>query len=245
MKALTLLLLTTAYAARILGASECVLPRETVAPLEAELRYQNGLHKNRRVVKRFSVALIDGTTVFRSEYIEPSVDSSQRLIYVLSKSHRLDRTSCPADSTWLDCVKQWLRDPTARPPYTAEAPKQPTCQLNLVVPPWTPSPNNEQKHRVVTELLKELHADQAPRPKAVYARDFNLKDPEIDFYVVDADGAEEFHGCSFDITRLPYCWQHGYGQTPVDWLKRNVLARPYRLYPAPIGPVQGALDASR
>lgn len=110
-------------------------------------------------------------------------------------------------------------------------------QLTLVVPAWAPSPNNEQKQRLAAELLKELHAEQAPRPKVVYARDFNLSDPEIDFYVVDADGTEEFRGCTFDLTRLPRCWWHGYGQTPVDWLRRNVLARPYRLYPPPMGRV--------
>jgi hypothetical protein len=226
------------------GASECPPTREEMAPLKAELRYQNGLHQNRPSVKQFMVTWIGDTTIFRSESIEPQTNPSDRLIYVVSKSRILDATSCPADATWLNCVAQWLKNPNAGPPYNAEVREGPICKVNLAVPKWIPSPNSELKRRIVAELLTELHSGQPPLPRAVYARDFNLDDPEINFYILDYNGAVELRGCSFGLARVPHCGMHGYGQTPSDWLRRSVLAHPYRLYPPPIGPVP-AEDVAR
>ena len=93
-------------------------------------------------------------------------------------------------------------------------------------------------------FYEPLHAVKEPEellgfgytdPKEIYARDFNLDDPEIDFYIVDSDEMPEFQGCDFSLVESPHCGWHLYGQAPLDALKREIMSHPYRLYPPPLG----------
>jgi len=176
------------------------------------------------------------TTFLREEEARPNYGSAQRQVYVVSNTGTPERITCPSDASWLNCAGAWLKDRHAHtPPYLAEAPSGPICRFTLQAPSWSPSPDNDQKRRVANELLKELGAREYARE--VYARDFNMDDPEIDFYIIDLNGNAEFQGCFFDKTRSPHCRMHGYGQSPIDALRRNVMSLPYRLYPPPMGRV--------
>jgi hypothetical protein len=72
-------------------------------------------------------------------------------------------------------------------------------------------------------------------PKAIYIRDFNLDDPEIEAHIVDDRDPPYFLGCWFDVARSPHCAWHMFGQSPPESLKRQIMERPYRLYPPLIG----------
>ena len=71
--------------------------------------------------------------------------------------------------------------------------------------------------------------------KAIYMRDFNLNDPNIDIYLLSDKGEAEFQGCDFDPSKKPVCGWHMYGMAPRESLLQNVMDVPYRLFPPPIG----------
>jgi hypothetical protein len=121
------------------------------------------------------------------------------------------------------------------PRYTSPAPKAPTCELTLEVPAWKPSPEDDSKTKLASEILREIQGFGASEAKSIYIRDFNADDPEIEAYITNPDGQAEFLGCSFDAAKSPHCEWHGFGQAPLESLKREIMVRPYRLYPSPIG----------
>ena len=68
-------------------------------------------------------------------------------------------------------------------------------------------------------------------PREVYVRDFNLSGPELDFYVIDQTGNGSVQGCSFDAKLRPHCAWHLYGMSPRGDIRREIMARPYKLFP--------------
>jgi hypothetical protein len=106
----------------------------------------------------------------------------------------------------------------------------------MEVRPWKPSPDGRGKRILAAQILRELQEFGYSDVKAVFTRDFNIEDPEIDFYIVGPRNEADFLGCSFDRNRSPYCQWHLYGQAPTQALKRRVMAMPYRLSPPPVGP---------
>ena len=93
-----------------------------------------------------------------------------------------------------------------------------------------------KKREVAAEVLKELHAFGYTELASVYVRDFNLDDPEIQAYIVKRNGDPHLLGCHFNVGVKPYCTWHRFGQASPEELKRQIMARPYRLYPAPVSP---------
>src|SRR5207244_3918225 len=96
---------------------------------------------------------------------------------------------CPANASWVKCAAEW--DPYASLPETARPPKKkqaaaagPSCDFEVRVPKWAPSPDSDEKRRIAGELLQELRQkqDRTTTLKAVYVRDFNLNDPVINVY---------------------------------------------------------------
>ncbi len=214
-----------------LSVGQCEPPASELIPLEAYLRYLNGLGANREYTRHFSVIHIGGATALRDDDNEPPFDPALRLVYVLPKSSGLNQISCPA-AEFENCVRDSLHLPAVQePPSKTQEP----CRMTVRVQRWSPSPNDERKKLLAAELLKELEDFGYSRPRFVYVRDFNLDDPEIDFYVVTASGMRVSQGCDFVQRALPHCGWHLYGQSPLAALRKMVVTRPYRLYPPPMG----------
>jgi hypothetical protein len=229
-----------------LGASECTPPPAAVAELKAYLSYVNGLESARSVSEPFTVLNVDGRTFFRLDAPPPGYVPDQRPVYVYDPPRRMPNSlTCPADATWVNCVGDWLAAPASplivsgdeKPRFRGEAPKEPTCEFTLDVPAWEPSPDNQQKRKLAAELLQELR-DSNSGAEAIYVRDFNTQDPDIWAYVINGDGSPAVQGCFLDPTRVPHCQWHRFGQSPLDWLKQQIMQMPYRLYPPPIGATQ-------
>jgi len=106
-----------------------------------------------------------------------------------------------------------------------------SCDLLVTIPKWHPSPDSSLKRRLASEVLQELMNFGWERPKEVYVGDFNVHDPEMDFYIVDADGKENIQGCRFNAFRVTHCEWHMYGQSTLESVKREIMERPYRLVP--------------
>lgn len=95
---------------------------------------------------------------------------------------------------------------------------------------WHPSPDSPLKRRLAAELLKEI-MPPGLNLKAVYVRDFNVDDPDLLFYYIDAAGHGSLQGCYFDASRQPHCGWHMFGQAPVERLRHSVMEMPYKLFP--------------
>ena len=209
------------------GADQCGLTTANVALVTGYFRYQNGLGRNHQYLKHLTAARIGEATALRDDDLFPYQNPEVSEVFVLSKAHKLDLITCPADAGWLSCAGDWARvSPTEPALSPVEASREPTCNLTLPISAWRSSPDNEQKRRIASELLKELLGFGYADPEAIYARDFNLEDPEIDFYIVDSEGMPEFQGCHFSLVESPHCGWHLYGQTRLDALKREIMSHP-------------------
>jgi hypothetical protein len=228
-------------------ASRCAPPEAVVAKLRAYYTYMNGLDHNKPTAESFTVLMMGNRTFLRANNLGPYSDPTILAVHIFEGSQELPGLTCPAGPMWVNCVADWVLNPHKdegkvvygnQPPprYTAPAPKEPTCEYVLDVPQWKPSPDDEVKARRATEIFRELQDFGYSDSKEIHIRDFNLNDPEIEAYIVERDGTREFQGCTFDAARFPHCCEwHGFGQSPVDLLRREIMARPYRLYPAPVG----------
>jgi hypothetical protein len=100
-----------------------------------------------------------------------------------------------------------------------------------MVPAWHASPDNPLKRKLASEVLQELVHFGYRNPREVYVRDFNVADPELDFYVVDREGNGNIQGCHFDAEISPHCGWHLYGMSPTEAVKRDIMVQPYKLLP--------------
>lgn len=80
-------------------------------------------------------------------------------------------------------------------------------------------------------MLQELLNFGLRNPKKVYVRNFNVNDPDLWFYIVDANGASSIQRCSFNAGLHPRCAWHEFGQAEINQLKQEILALPYQLVP--------------
>jgi hypothetical protein len=231
---------------RSMVAAQCSPPKAAVAELKAYLTYENGLGANKPRSETFSVLEIGNRVFFRLNRRLPDFASGDRPVYVYDPAERTRGSlTCPANATWVNCVGDWVRNPQGssevvtggqKPHYSGEAPKGPTCEFRLQIPEWKPSPDDQEKMKVATELSQEIRSFVDSDAKAIYIRDFNIHDPDIWAYTITDKDRDDFQGCFFDARRSPHCYGwHLFGQTPLDSLKKQIMTRPYRLYPPPIG----------
>ena len=227
------------------AADQCSPPQAAVEKLKAYFTYENGLGTNTPIHERFSVLKMGDRVFFRQNNPPPHYDPSLRPVYSFEPGRRIEGLNCPAGPTWVNCVADAVLNPhkdegkvvygNEPPRYTSPAPKEPTCEFTLEVPAWKPSPDNESKTKLASEILREIQGFGASEAKSIYIRDFNADDPEIEAYITNPDGQTEFLGCTLDAAKAPHCEWHGFGQSLVESLKREIMARPYRLYPPPMG----------
>lgn len=183
------------------GASDCVAPVGAVSKLKAYLSYQNP-HGG---VLRFSFAQIAGDSLFRRYGVPKYFDPAHPLIYTYREGVGVTVDSCPVDS-WMQCAEKRLEERAhARGLSDNAAGQSPgaerACNLSITIPVWFPSPDGPLKRKVAAELLKEINPDDDFR--AVYVRDFNVEDPDVMFYYIDAEGTDSVQGCYFDASRQP------------------------------------------
>jgi len=159
----------------------------------------------------------------------PGYDPAQHPVYVYGTGRRIDTVSCPADRGWVNCVANSTTERAGIGEDTR------ACEFTLNIGPWKPSPDDEKKRQLAGEIANEIRAFGYENVKAMYVRDFNLTDPEIQVYTVDDRGKPDLLGCHFDASAEPHCGWHRFGQAPLTELKRQIMERPYRLYPPPMG----------
>jgi hypothetical protein len=213
----------------------CVPPEAPVEQLKGSLAYESRPTENRRA-EHFTVLKTQNRTFLRHDNRSGQQQlESSRPVYVLETSASIRIFDCPTEPNWVDCVVAWQKEnPTVQD--LSEPVGAKPCDFSMDVPPWAPSPNNEDKQRVAVRLLQEFREFGYSELSALYARDFNLNDPNIDFYYQLQSGESGVQGCWFDSRSVPHCmgW-HLYGQAPVELLKEDVMKTAYRLYPPPIG----------
>jgi len=218
-------------------AGACLPPAPALDKLKAYLVYQNGLGKNEPRLDTFNVLPMGDWLFFQLE-TAPTGDAAERTpVYAYRPKAEIVMLSCrPQD--WQNCVREYARSAEGREAVRERSSAQTTvqtCQFTLSVPPWMPSPDNAAKRKVAAEILGEIRKYLAVRhPKTIWLRDFSLDDPDIWMYITTS-AYSGLQGCSFDRARIPHCNWHLFGQTPQDWLRKQIMARPYRLYPPPTG----------
>jgi hypothetical protein len=208
---------------------------EALAKLSAYVAYQNGRDADTNVERseRVSVISLDGRFFFLSKNAPVNFAPGYKPVFVYGASSGIQATTCP-ETQWTKCAVDWATQ--ARSTATSGAGMaslrfpESQCEIDLSIPRCNPSPETDLKKRLAAEVLREVAGTL--NYKEVYVRDFNVQDPNLDFYLVNENGEGEFQGCDFDPTRRPHCTWHMYGMTPRDWLKRNVMERPYRLFPS-------------
>src|SRR5437016_13969819 len=98
----------------------------------------------------------------------------------------MDTNNCPTRPTWVNCVAGMAQG--------LGQVRGPACEFTLDVPVWHPSPDDAAKKGVAGEIFQEVQGFGGPDAKAIYIRDFNLNDPEIEIYVIHTNGEPEFLG---------------------------------------------------
>jgi len=152
------------------------------------------------------------------------------MVYVFREGERLLANSCPVDANWTICAQQSFASfshSKKQESYSAE----PTCDLVVNVPKWSPTPNGPRKREVASRVLHELIELTGSAPRAVFVRDFNVNDPELQFLIVGANADETVQGCHFDADLHPLCIWHLFGQSPVKQIKKEIMATPYKIFP--------------
>ena len=240
------LLLAPLLGLRSMVAAQCSPPKAAMAELKAYLKYENGLGAKKPRSEKFLALKIGNRVFFRLNRRQLEFAPGDRPVYVYDPPERMRGSlTCPANATCVNCVGDWVRNPQGssevvtgdqKPHYRGEAPKEPTCEFRLDIPEWKPSPDDEEKIKVANELSREIRSFVDSDAKAIYIRDFNIHDPDIWAYTITAKNRDDFQGCFFDVRRSLHCYGwHLFGQTPLDRLKKQIMARPYRLYPPPLG----------
>jgi hypothetical protein len=151
-----------------------------------------------------------------------------RMAYYYFDGALENTASCYTDETWQLCVQKGLArselDITGSPPRT--------CSITVdvaAIPPWVPSPDTEQKRRIAAKLKQEATGYWGETTELVI-RDFNLRDHEILFWSRGPGPEEGCVRCWFRRNSVPHCrgWLL-FGQTPQEYIKSLIFARPYKL----------------
>lgn len=147
-----------------------------------------------------------------------------RMAYIFGEDGLQGGGTCPVEKNWAACVKELAGiEGTHESVATCEA----TLDLRSISA-WRPSPNDQSKRRIASELRREIEA-HLEGAQAIVVRNFNLMDNEITMYVELPD-ADYYQGCAFRSNKEPHCesW-HLFGQAPLSEIRKWIFAKPYRL----------------
>jgi len=205
-------------------------PRDAVDALRAYLSYESSVGFGRPGPRRFSLAVAGYDVMFLQHDVQRRSSPTQRPVYVFRAGNPLFAAGCPADAEWPACSENGFRD-AIHESVTTSGVVELGCDISVTIGNWRPTPASERKRALASEVLQELFQFGYVNPKVVFVRDFNVSDPELNFYVVDAEGKDNLQGCSFTSNRRPHCVWHLYGQSPLAGLRQEIMARPYKLYP--------------
>lgn len=226
-----MLLLIASLPALVRG-TQCTASPTALARLTSYLSYESTVGRITTGQHRFGFATTDAEDLFLQYEIPARFDQSSRLAYVVAKGKRMFVTPCPADSKWTQCAQESFQSFYGREsPNQRILPVERTCDLFVTVPKWRPSPNDAQKKKLGSEVLEEFVKFGYHQAKEIYVRDFNINDPELDFYAISANGEQSVHGCDFSSEYTPHCEWHKFGQVPIEQIRKGIMARPYRLFP--------------
>jgi hypothetical protein len=228
---LNILLLIAIIQVFAYGAPDCTPPPDAVAKLRGYLSYMSREGLWSPGAKHFSLAEADGDALFLQHEVPQHFDETQRFVYAFRKGNRLLAAGCPADPEWTKCAEKDFRELIHEPASSLQGPVGAACDLTITVPAWRPSPDSPFKRSLASEVLQELMEYGAINPREVYVRDFNVADPELDFYIIDREGKDDLQGCTLDADLHPHCAWHLYGMSPLAKLKRGIMAQPYKLFP--------------
>lgn len=231
-KAITVRLIGSVLIPLSLSSAECIAPPLALERLQSYLSYESTTGWIRAGENRFGFAEIDDADLFFQYAPSQYVGQSERRVYVLSQGKPIFPTACPENSEWVRCAEvsfqQFYRRELADQPAL---PVKLMCDLSINVPQWRPSPNDAQKRELASDVLKELINSGYHDAKEIYARDFNVHDPKLEFLIIDRNGHEAVQGCDFDAEKTPHCAWHLFGQAPIKQLKKQIMARPYSIFP--------------
>ena len=223
--------------------SECTPPSPVVTRLFAKFRYQNGLGHNHPYDERFSLTHIGARYYLRQNTVPIHYDPNLRPVSVFEGDAEVSAAegNCPPDPSWIDCAVYLSTQANApsRVVYDGEKTlKYPPsgvaaseCEFVLHVPRWEPSRDSPEKREMARQILGELRHFGYEDAKKIVIRDFNVQDPDITAYITDQSGRHLFQGCAFSRDLVPHCGWHMFGQSPLAGLRREVMTRPYVLYP--------------
>ncbi len=222
--------------------SGCSPPPAVVARLAVVFRYENGLGSNEPHQERFSFTKVGDRSYLRQNTVPRYYDPMLRPVWIFDASAEVSGpgANCPLDPSWIDCAVYLGKHANEPLPvvqgneelhYPAAGGHAPVCEFTLDVPKWEPSPDSPEKRTVASELLSEFKSFGYGDAREIVIRDFNLGDPEITAYITEADGTHQFQGCGFTRNHTPHCSWHMFGQAPISSLRKQVMSRPYRLYP--------------
>jgi len=213
----------------LFGNDSCPAPPDAITKLAAYLSFGTRDGRWTPGMKSFAFAQVQDDALFLQHELPKYFDPSRRPVYAFRKGSRIFTATCPNNSQWPKCVEEYYRKFLHAPPNPAERPVPTSCELSVAVPKWRASPDSPLKTRLASEIIQELFGYGYENPKQVYVRDFNVADPELEFYIVDRNGKDEFQGCTFDADLRPHCAWHLFGTVSITKLKEGIMEHPYRL----------------
>jgi len=246
----------------------CGVPEPALAQIASAAAYYYRDQAGPTKKESYSAVLIGVRWFFRDNNPEGFDGQGLRSVskYEDGKWDGVRDLQCPSDASWVTCAAAWnpYRSLPANSPmaYLKEQKPEPvtttSCDFEVKIPNWTPSPDNAKKRQIASEVLQELLTDsqtdsgsttsgdaQAKRVvieprvrgqlRSVYIRDFNLNDPEVHVYFEDSK-EKWVRRFAFDSTKKPHIAYSGaYGTVTVESIRDWIMEQPYRLYPPPIG----------
>ena len=184
--------------------AQCTPGQSALARLKGYLSYESTVGSIAPGPNKFGYARTNNKDLFLQYAQSHYVSGSTRRVYVLAEGKPVFPTSCSAGSDWTRCGVQSFESFYAERdtgPSTSER----SCELVIPIPKWRPSPNSAIKRKLASEVLQELISFGYTDAKQIYARDFNIHDPELDFLIIDANGHEAVQGCDFNADTTPHC----------------------------------------
>lgn len=138
----------------LFGAPDCAPPADAIAHLDAYLSYQTGIGIGNPGMKKFSVTLYDGDTLFLQRELPPYF--TEPLVYVFRNGRSLFVTSCPKNAEWAACAERRFRASTHEPADTAGYRLTAVCDVSVTVEKWRPSPDTPAKRRIAIPNLNSI-----------------------------------------------------------------------------------------
>jgi len=221
-----------AFASASAYGAQCTPPPPVLDRLSGYLSYEGTLGFITNGQNKFSFASAGDKELFLQYGTSRYVSGAMRRVYVVTYGKPVFATPCPPGSNWARCALDSFQGFYGQKGAGTRAiPVGRTCDLFITVPRWRPSPNDATKRKLASEVLQELEKFGYGHARTIYVRDFNINDPQLQFFIVDQNGQQVVQGCDFNAQVTPHCEWHLFGQAPVEQLKNEIMERAYRLFP--------------